>query len=82
MPEVSATLRADRLAAELAPRSFAQRRALTVLVAALWLAADPRNRLPGARPELNLTISSMFQDLAMRSDPRRVGLRHEAAKYM
>lgn len=82
VPEVSATLRADRLAAELAPRSFAQRRALTVLVAALWLAADPRNRLPGARPELNLTISSMFQDLAMRSDPRRVGLRHEAAKYM
>ncbi|MEU4211714.1 hypothetical protein AB0F13_17205 [Streptomyces sp. NPDC026206] len=79
---LTATLRADRLAAELAPRSFAERRTLSVLVAALWLATDPRNRLPSARPELNLTISSMFQDLAMRSDPRRVGLRHEAAKYM
>ncbi|MCA6095204.1 hypothetical protein LE181_23950 [Streptomyces sp. SCA3-4] len=82
LPGLTATLRADRLAAALAPRSFAGRRALTVLVTSLWLATDPRNRLPRARPELNLTISSMFQDLALRSDPRRVGLRHEAAKYM
>lgn len=81
VPGQSATLRADRLAADLAPRSFAARRALTVLVAALWLAGDPRNRLPGARPELHFTIGSTLQNLAMYSDPPRVGLRHEAAKY-
>ncbi|MFF7726719.1 hypothetical protein [Streptomyces sp. NPDC008001] len=84
VPGQTPTLRVDRLAEELAPRSFADpgRRALTMLVAALWLAGDPRNRMPAARPELNDTISSMFQNLAMHSDPRRVGLRHEAAKYV
>ncbi|MFC5146682.1 hypothetical protein ACFPP6_18590 [Streptomyces aureoversilis] len=82
LPERTATLRVDRVAEELAPRSFAERRALTMLVAALWLAGDARNRLPAARPELNDTIGSMFQSLAMHSDPRRVGLRHEAAKYI
>ncbi|MGW1076148.1 hypothetical protein [Streptomyces sp. NPDC002537] len=75
VPEQTATLRVDRLAAGLAPRSFGTHRALTVLVTALWLAGDPRNRLPGGSPELNLTIGSMFQDLALHSDPRRVGLR-------
>lgn len=48
----------------------------------LWLASDPRNRLPGAHPELNRTINAMFQYLAMRSVPTRVGLMHEAAKYV
>ncbi|MFI1178918.1 hypothetical protein ACH4UT_05110 [Streptomyces sp. NPDC020799] len=81
VPERSATHRVDQLAAGLAPRSFVAHRAMTLLVTALWLAADPRNRLPGASPELNLTIGSMFQDLALHSDPRRAGLRHEAAKY-
>lgn len=84
LPGQTPTLRVDRLAEELAPASFAapDRRALTMLVTALWLAGDPRNRMPAARPELNDTISSMFQSLAMHSDPRRVGLRHEAAKYV
>ncbi|MGK5545924.1 hypothetical protein ACSNOH_14490 [Streptomyces sp. URMC 127] len=84
LPGQTATLRVDRLAEELAPESFAapDRRALTMLVTALWLAGDPRNRVPAARPELNDTIGSMFQSLAMHSDPRRVGLRHEAAKYL
>ncbi|MCC3771622.1 hypothetical protein [Streptomyces sp. UNOC14_S4] len=81
VPQWTAAVRVDGLAADLAPGSFTTRRALTVLVTALWLAADPRNRLPSGSPELNLTIGSMFQDLALHSDPRRVGLRHEAAKY-
>lgn len=81
IPGQSAALRADRLAADLAPRSFLAHRALTILVTALWLAGDPRNRLPGARPELAFTISSTLQSLALYSDPPRVGLRHEAAKY-
>lgn len=82
LPEQSATLRAEELAAELAPRAFAAHTPLTLLVLSLWLAADPRNRLPGANPELNRTINAMFQDLAMRSVPTRIGLMHEAAKYV
>ncbi|MGX1971089.1 hypothetical protein [Streptomyces kronopolitis] len=81
LPEQSATLRAEQLAAELAPRAFAAHTPLTLLVLSLWLASDPRNRLPGAQPELNRTINAMFQYLAMRSAPTRVGLLHEAAKY-
>lgn len=80
-PELSAAERADALARELAPRSFRDSRSLAVLTAALWLAADPRNRLPNAAPELNYTISSMFLELAVTSDARIAGLRHEAARY-
>ncbi|MGW9433524.1 hypothetical protein ACWHA1_37105, partial [Streptomyces decoyicus] len=82
VPEQSATLRLEQLAADLAPRSFAEHTPLTLLVVGLWLASDPRNRLPGANPELNRTINAMLQDLAMRSVPRRIGLMHEAAKYV
>ncbi|MBM4792261.1 hypothetical protein HXP44_09390 [Streptomyces sioyaensis] len=82
LPEQSATLRAEELAAELAPRAFAAHTPLTLLVISLWLASDPRNRLPDANPELNRTINAMFQDLAMRSVPTRIGLMHEAAKYV
>ncbi|MFF4694790.1 hypothetical protein [Streptomyces chattanoogensis] len=80
-PDRSASLRTDALAQELAPESFGAHRALTVLVAALWLASDPRNRLPAARPELNATIGAMLRDLALHSHPARVDLRHEAEKY-
>lgn len=82
VPEQSATLRLEQLAADLAPRSFAEHTPLSLLVIGLWLASDPRNRLPGANPELNRTINAMLQDLAMRSVPRRIGLMHEAAKYV
>ncbi|MEU9112924.1 hypothetical protein AB0D04_14330 [Streptomyces sp. NPDC048483] len=81
-PERSAALRTDALAQELAPESFGAHRALTMLVAALWLASDPRNRLPAARPELHSTIGSMFRELAMKATPARVDLRHEAEKYV
>ncbi|RLU87486.1 hypothetical protein CTZ27_22930 [Streptomyces griseocarneus] len=77
----TAALRIEGLAEGLAPGSFTTRRTLTVLVTALWLAADPRNRLPSGNPELNLTIALMFQDLALRAAPGRVGLLREAAKY-
>ncbi|WP_225850678.1 hypothetical protein [Streptomyces sp. HPF1205] len=78
---VTASQRADRLAGELAPDGFRRNRALTLLVTALWLAADPRNRLPSAQPELNFTISATFRDLALHADANGAVLRSEAARY-
>ncbi len=79
--EVSASHRADALARELAPASYQDRRSLALLVTALWLAVDPRNRLPSARPELNYTISASFRDLALHADANSAVLRSEAARY-
>ncbi|MCX4750348.1 hypothetical protein OG455_33385 [Kitasatospora sp. NBC_01287] len=77
-----ASARADRLARELAPAAFRHHRALALLVTALWLAVDPRNRLPNARPELNFTISASFRDLAWHTDDANSAvLRSEAARY-
>ncbi|MBM9504295.1 hypothetical protein [Actinacidiphila acididurans] len=78
---MTAAGRADRLAAELAPDGFRHNRALTLLVTALWLAVDPRNRLPSAQPELNFTISASFRDLALHADANGAVLRSEAARY-
>ncbi|AEW97076.1 hypothetical protein SCATT_47050 [Streptantibioticus cattleyicolor NRRL 8057 = DSM 46488] len=76
-----ASHRADVLTRELAPRAYAERRSLALLVTSLWLAADPRNRLPSARPELNFTISAAFRDLALHADANGAVLRSEAARY-
>ncbi|MGE7436642.1 P-loop NTPase family protein [Kitasatospora sp. NPDC001175] len=79
---VSASHRADLLARELAPDAFRHHRALALLVTSLWLAVDPRNRLPNARPELNFTISASFRDLAWHTDDANSAvLRSEAARY-
>jgi hypothetical protein len=48
----------------------------------LWLAVDPRNRLPAAQPELNFTISASFRDLALHPDANSAVLRSEAARYL
>lgn len=77
----SAVERVDILAEEFAPHAFASRRSLAILVTALWLAKDPRNRLPTPSGSLNPTIAAMFQDLALHSSPRRAGLRQEAGRY-
>jgi hypothetical protein len=79
---VSASHRADQLARRLAPEAYHRHRALALLVTALWLAVDPRNRLPSARPELNFTISASFRDLALHTpDADGSMLRSEAARY-
>ncbi|PYC79465.1 hypothetical protein C7C46_13940 [Streptomyces tateyamensis] len=78
---VTASYRADLLARELAPEAFRDHRALALLVTSLWLAVDPRNRLPSSRPELNFTISASFQDLAWHTDANSAVLRSEAARY-
>ncbi|WP_159037296.1 hypothetical protein [Streptomyces specialis] len=80
-PGPPASRRALRLAEELAPRSFRDHRALTVLVTSLWLATDPRNRLPVTAPELNHTIGAMFRELGTHAQPRAAGLLHEAHRY-
>jgi hypothetical protein len=77
-----ASHRADRLARELAPDAYRDDRSLALLVTALWLAVDPRNRLPSARPELNFTISASFRDLALHADANSAVLRSEAARYV
>jgi hypothetical protein len=78
---MTAAHRADLLAGELAPDAFRRNRALTLLVTALWLAVDPRNRLPSAQPELNFTISASFRDLALHAEANGAVLRSEAARY-
>lgn len=79
---VPASTRADRLARDLAPDAFRHQRALALLVTSLWVAVDPRNRLPNAGPELNFTISSSFRDLAWHTDDANSAvLRSEAARY-
>lgn len=75
---------AGHLAREHAPTAYADRatgRPLAELVAALWLAADPRNRLPPGSPELNYKISSMFRQLALAADADADTLLDEAARY-
>ncbi|MBY8885746.1 hypothetical protein K7472_12915 [Streptomyces sp. PTM05] len=76
-----ASHRADRLARDLAPEAYGKHRSLALLVTSLWLAVDPRNRLPSARPELNFTISASFRDLALHADANSAVLRSEAARY-
>lgn len=56
-------------------------RPLAELAAALWLAGDPRNRLPPGRPELNYRISAMFRQLAMSANADADTLLDEAARY-
>jgi hypothetical protein len=77
----AAAERVDLLAEELAPQAFTNRPSLAILMTALWLARDPRNRLPTPAVSLNPTIAAMFQDLALHASPRRAGLRQEALRY-
>lgn len=75
---------ARELALRHAPRAFAERttgRPLAELCAALWLAGDPRNRLPPGAPELNFKIGTMFRQLAMAADSDADTLLDEAARY-
>ncbi|MDT0308416.1 hypothetical protein RM780_15815 [Streptomyces sp. DSM 44917] len=80
-PETAPARRAPLLAERLAPRAYREHRALAILVTSLWLAGDPRNRLPGGGHELIHTIGAMFRELGVHSDARAAGLIHEAAKY-
>ncbi|MGP3984813.1 hypothetical protein ACTWQI_28045, partial [Streptomyces sp. KR80] len=76
--------RAGELAREHAPEAYADRdrgRPLAELSAALWLAGDPRNRLPPGRPQLNYKIGAMFRQLAMAADADADTLLDEAARY-
>ncbi|MGP4002133.1 hypothetical protein [Streptomyces sp. 8N706] len=76
--------RAGELAREHAPDAYRDRargRPLAELCAALWLAGDPRNRLPPGRPELNYKIGAMFRQLAMVADADADTLLDEAARY-
>ena len=80
----SPTHTADDLAREYAPASYDDHelgRPLAELVAALWLAGDPRNRLPPGRPGLNYRIEAMFRQLAMATDVDANTLLDEAARY-
>ncbi|MET8679610.1 hypothetical protein ABZW18_19065 [Streptomyces sp. NPDC004647] len=76
--------RAGELAREHAPEAYGDRargRPLAELCAALWLAGDPRNRLPPGSPELNFKIGAMFRQLAMAADADADTLLDEAARY-
>ena len=80
----SPTYTADEFARRYASVSYADHelgRPLAELVAALWLAGDPRNRLPPGRPELNFRIAAMFRQLAMATDVDANTLLDEAARY-
>ncbi|MEU3462594.1 hypothetical protein ABZ721_21970 [Streptomyces sp. NPDC006733] len=75
---------AGQLAREHAPAAYADPvtgRPLAELAAALWLAGDPRNRLPPGRPELNYKISAMFRQLALAADADTDTLLDEAARF-
>ncbi|MFI5805153.1 hypothetical protein [Streptomyces sp. NPDC051561] len=76
--------RATELARELAPDAYADERLgrpLAELCAALWLAGDPRNRLPLGHPELNHKISAKLRQLAMVADADADTLLDEAERY-
>ncbi|MEU8566745.1 hypothetical protein AB0C51_00010 [Streptomyces pathocidini] len=76
--------RAGELAREHAPSAYEDRargRPLAELCAALWLAGDPRHRLPPGSPELNYKIGAMFRQLAMTADADADTLLDEAARY-
>ncbi|MEV6314323.1 hypothetical protein [Streptomyces sp. NPDC051776] len=78
------TRRSGELAREHAPEAYEDRslgRPLAELCAALWLAGDPRNRLPPGNPELNYKISAMFRQLAMAADADADTLLDEAARF-
>jgi hypothetical protein len=75
---------ASELARELAPDAYADERLgrpLAELSAALWLAGDPRNRLPLGRPELNHKISAKLRQVAAVADADADTLLDEAARY-
>ncbi|MGV9249579.1 hypothetical protein ACWDOX_39545, partial [Streptomyces sp. NPDC003710] len=87
---VPAPQRAIELADRLAPNAYSgDLRDLAVLVAALWMASDPRNRLTGppippdqaAPAELNETIARKLGDLAERLPRLRSPLINEAGMY-
>lgn len=83
LSDASPSRRAGELAKEHAPRAHEDRarlRPLAELCAALWLAGDPRNRLPPGDPELNYKIGAMFRQLAMAADDADT-LLDEAARY-
>ncbi|MFJ2746148.1 hypothetical protein ACIO3O_41540 [Streptomyces sp. NPDC087440] len=76
--------RATELARELAPDAYADERLgrpLAELCAALWLAGDPRNRLPLGHPELNHKISAKLRQLAMVAEADADTLLDEAERY-
>ncbi|MER7971399.1 hypothetical protein ABTX35_20800 [Streptomyces sp. NPDC096080] len=73
--------RVRELARHLAPASLDEHWALTMLVTAVWLAADPRNRVAHSAPELNSTIAAMFHQLAALPHSGATGLLREAERY-
>jgi hypothetical protein len=75
---------ATEVARELAPAAYADQtlgRPLAELCAALWLAGDPRNRLPLGNPELNHKISAMLRQVAAVADADADTLLDEAIRY-
>ena len=68
------------LAHRLAPAALHEYGSLTMLVTALWLAAEPRNRT-ALTPELNSTISASFNGLVSPSHSFSSGLSVEAERY-
>jgi hypothetical protein len=73
--------RVRELARQLAPAALDEHWSLTMLVTALWLAADPRNRVANSMPELNSTIAAMFHRLAALPHSGAAGLLKEAERY-
>ncbi|MEV0598883.1 hypothetical protein AB0I82_06200 [Streptomyces sp. NPDC050315] len=69
------------LARRLAPAALDEHWSLTMLVTALWLAADPRNRVANSTPELNSTIAAMFHRLTALPHSSAAGLLREAERY-
>ncbi|MFJ2110881.1 hypothetical protein ACIOEX_02965 [Streptomyces sp. NPDC087850] len=80
-PQSSPSDRVRELAGQLGPTSLTENWSLTMLVTALWLAADPRNRVANAAPELNSTIAAMFHRLAALPSSSAAGLLREAGRY-
>ncbi|MFJ6695231.1 ATP-binding protein [Streptomyces sp. NPDC091272] len=75
---------ATDLARELAPDAVADPvlgRPTAELCAALWLAVDPRSRLPVNRPDLNQKIGALLRQLAAVADADADTLLDEAARY-
>ncbi|MGW7412603.1 ATP-binding protein [Streptomyces sp. NPDC054863] len=75
---------AGELAHDYAPRAYtdpARGRPLAELCAALWLAGDPRRRLPAGAPELNHKIGAMFRQVAMVAGADATSLLAEAVRY-
>jgi hypothetical protein len=73
------------LARRHAPVAYADNRLgrpLAELIAALWLAGDPRNRLPPGEPQLNPHIAAKFRKLSDSDvDTDSDTLIYEAARY-